>query len=238
VFSALVSGIDHEAAGTDPTSFFTYLSGLRDGDVEGSSSCETEFELLHAPPIIRPAEWESIRNGVSKDHPSITRSLNRARSFDLIVTSASQFDDPHCQLRRCFEMYSPETAQRLGEEGCVGDMLWQPLNFAGAMDTRRHAFQTLALVSLTELHDHIARGNRVLLALGPCASPRVCGRSRALVLFAILRNRLVTDVVVDKATAAELLNLKTFFDREGVDPVGANPSSLWGMLREAGYATP
>jgi DNA-binding transcriptional regulator LsrR (DeoR family) len=204
VFIALVSGIDTEAAGTDPTSFFTYLAGRED---RATPVCETEFALFHAPPIIRPSEMEKLRRTEHSDQPTISGAFERARRPHLIVTSAAEFDDPHSQLQLCYTHYSKETYTRLSEEHCIGDMLWQPLNASGVMDTSAHPFRSLTLIELAEIPNLIANGTRVLLTLGPCAGAPDCDRLRTRILYTILRHRLVTDVVLDRKTGVDLLNL-------------------------------
>jgi DNA-binding transcriptional regulator LsrR (DeoR family) len=199
VCHALVAGFDMTAPGTDPTSFFTYLA-------DQNTSVPTSFVLFHAPPIVPGAQMEALR----KLGP-IQRALNRSNELDLIVTSAAVFSDPHSQLKRHFEEYSPETVAQLERDGCIGDMLWLPINKDGPIDTANYAYRPVTVIELSELPKRINRGQKVLLVLGPCADPtQHCDGTKTTILSTILnlhsrRHRYVTHLVVDRPTAKELI---------------------------------
>jgi hypothetical protein len=202
VFKALVSGIDTDAAGTDPSSFFNYFSSGYD---EGALVCETEFELLKAAPILPPRDHRRLRATGESDRPTISEAFRRDRRCDVIVTSAGELEDPHSQLRKCYEKYSTATLDRLRADNCVGDILWQPVNDYGVLDTSTHPFRTMALIDLTDLPDLIKRGTHVVLILGHCAGG--CKLLRTRTLYLALRYHFVTDVVLTRETADSLLRL-------------------------------
>jgi hypothetical protein len=233
-FKALVSGIDTEAAGTDPSSFFNYFSASQD---DGALACDTAFELLSAAPILPPSDHRRLRSErKSRDRPSISAAFQRDRYCDLIVTSAGELEDRHSQLRKCYEQYSPETLTSLKEANCVGDVLWQPISDSGPLDTSSHPYRTMSLIDLGDLPGDIRKGTHVLLILGHCAGG--CDRLRTRVLYLALRYHLVTDVVLSRETADALLKLARKIRQTRSALASARSEDTDRILKEQGVEDP
>lgn len=196
IFHALVAGFDIEAAGSDPTAFFTYLA-------DENAAVETRCLLLHAPPIIPPAQKRD-----TLAIPTVKKAYDDARRLDVIVTSAAVFEHEHSQLRRYYTEHSNRTLDCLINDGCIGDMLWQPIRKDGPIDTSAYPYRALTLVELDEFPDRIAKeGQKILLVVGRCADPKTnCDGSKAEVLDAILHfsRKYLSHLVLDNRTAQEL----------------------------------
>jgi DNA-binding transcriptional regulator LsrR (DeoR family) len=99
----------------------------------------------------------------------------------------------------------PNDLERVLEAGAVGDILWQPVGAQGPIELE-DTIRALTLVQLRDLPDFVARGNRVLLMIGPCGK---CNQPKGRILHAILnqRRRLISDLVVDSRSAGQLLDI-------------------------------
>ena len=195
-FHALVAGFDVYAPGSDPTSFFTYLAD--------DPAVKTQFYLLHAPPII-PPDQRPATLGL----PAVKTAYEAAKDLDILVTSAAVFAHEHSQLKKYYAEHSPATLRRLERDDCIGDMLWQPLNHSGPINTSGYPYCALSLVELPEFPDRIEDDSQsILLVVGRCASQGVkCDASKVQVLDAILHfpRKYLTHLVIDHQTAQELL---------------------------------
>jgi len=220
VCHALVAGIDTEAPGTDPTSFFSFLA-------DQNLSDNRRFVLLNAPPIVRSAEWASFRG-----LPPIAKAIREAEKLDVIVTSAANFRDSHSQLKKNFLEYSPETITGLEQDGCIGDILWQPISAEGLLDMSKYEYRPVTILRLEDLPHLAARGKRIVLALGPCAALEhsQTEASKATVLEALLNHSLsgktsITHLVVDSRTAQELMRNRRTEPKTAAAAVGSDSSS-------------
>lgn len=191
VFHTLVSGFDINYPATDPNAFSTFLT-------HPSIQVDVEFVALHAPPLIRPGQWDQIRT-----LPGVREAVERTGDLHLIVTSASSLEDADGMLIRYYLLYAKKLIGRLKKEKAVGDMLWQPLSHKGPIDTSNYDYCALTLISLNELQSRVEKGLQVLLALGPCGR---CGRLKSDVLGAILCQvrPLITHLVVDSRSVREM----------------------------------
>jgi DNA-binding transcriptional regulator LsrR (DeoR family) len=215
---ALVVGFDDGAPGTDPSSFFTYLHDshhLYDRD----PSFTTEFHLLHAPAFVRKGDLVKFM-----EFPAIERAHHKAQNIDLIVTSAASFEDEHSQLKKYLDSEDKDRRRMynaLRREGCLGDMLWLPINAQGPIDLSEYQYRPVTLlptladrdpVELNGLCSRIGEGKRVLLVVGRCADPEnPCDVSKAPLLEAILNlqrsdRRYITHLVLDSSTARDFID--------------------------------
>jgi NMD protein affecting ribosome stability and mRNA decay len=99
---------------------------------------------------------------------------------------------------------SPESVEKLEKEGCLGDMLWQPIGPRGPfeLDTQIRAMTIMKLSEVAKLIEE--KRVQVLLVAAPCAT---CHRPKTEVLKAILEHerRLVTHLTVDSRSARSLI---------------------------------
>jgi len=202
-FHALVAGFDSGAPGTDPTSFFVYLS-------DQNPTFDTHYFLFHAPPVTQPARFDNLFK-----LPALAEAKKKAEHLHVVVTSAAVFEDEHSQLRRYLKAYGKGTLSGLERDGCKGDILWLPITVRGPIvmsKERGYHLRPVTLLELDDLPGRIGSGTRVLLVLGPCADSAhsVCP-SKAAVLDPILHLKggpYITDLVIDKATAAKLMSMQ------------------------------
>lgn len=186
VLHALVSGHSPGRPATNANSFFSYFFSHPALDVE------IDFVGLHAPAIVN-----SEHIGLLKDTYGIKESFAQASLIDIIVTSGSDWSDPHSSLYSCMAR-SSITRQRLEEAGTVCDMLWQPLGMTAPI-TCSTRIRALTLIELTDLQQWVKKGKKVLLMLGPCAR---CNTPKGRVLEAVLSQQqpIITHLVADSRT--------------------------------------
>lgn len=194
VFHALVAGFDVSDPTTDPNAFFTYF--VEDPAIE----VKTAFVALNSPAMATPDIEEKLRN-----LPAIGEAYERAREIDIIVTSTSGWKDDHSMLRNYMDV-AGEPVGMLGNEGCIGDMLWQPIGPKGPFELQMN-MRAMTVMKLSDVSDHVANGGQVLLVAGPCAS---CHTPKTDVVDAILgqEKRLVTHLAVDSRCVRALRLLR------------------------------
>ena len=198
---ALVAGFDNAAPGTDPSSFFTYLDDC-------PTPFKKEFFLLHAPAFVPTKALDTVTN-----FPAVSAAKEAADQLDLIVTSAASFIDRHSQLRKYYEGHYPDDFKKLGEAGCIGDLLWLPFNEEGPMDLSQYESRPVTLLELGDLPRRIRGHTKVIFAIGPCADPNnPCQQSKVPILEAILRlqnknKKYITHLVTNQRTAREIISI-------------------------------
>ncbi len=193
VIHAMAAGFDPRDPTTDPNTFCSYFTGGLLNDIQ------VEFFGLSAPSLVQPEGIRALR-----DMPHIQEAFAAVRDLDIIVASGSSWLDPHAPLRTL--MYrSPECKRVLEEEECIGDVLWRPVSDRGSIE-KPTSVRALTLVELSELPALIQQGKHVLLTLGPCG---LCHAPKGRLLLCLLRQRrpLMTDLVVDSRTVAEMMRL-------------------------------
>jgi hypothetical protein len=193
VIHAMLSGHDPGNPTTDPNSFFTFFLH------PPALHSKLRFVGFRAPTIVRQSHIP-----IFTEIHDIREAYEKAADLDIIVTSGSDWDDPHSSLRRCMER-SPSTLQTLRDEGALRDMLWRPLGETSPITTETE-IRALTLMELDDLPDFINRGKHVLLMLGPCA---VCGRHKGPVLDTILSQvrHLASHIVTDSRTGGYVVNI-------------------------------
>jgi DNA-binding transcriptional regulator LsrR (DeoR family) len=187
VFHALVAGFDVNDPTTDPNAFFTYFVS------DPRMPFETSFVALHSPAMVEARFEPKLR-----ELPGIKEAYDSASEIDIIVTSTSCWRDAHSMLRHYMDV-AGESVEKLEKEGCLGDILWQPLGSAGPFELNTR-IRAMTIMKLSELSELVAAGKHVLLVAGPCAR---CHRPKAEVVKAILdqEHRLITHLVTDSRCA-------------------------------------
>jgi DNA-binding transcriptional regulator LsrR (DeoR family) len=197
VFHALVGGFDVNIPGTAPNAFLALFD-----DPMIQSVVETEFVLLHAPPIVHPNQ-----RGELLELPSIREAYESVRAgLDIILTSAGSIKDKDSVWRRAHAKNREQMDEMIKQDGCVGDMLWLPLSRNKPLDNSKYPYRAMTLLELTELPELISRGTKVVLSIGPCGR---CDRLKTDVLTHILNlpTALLTHMVVDSRTTRCLLGM-------------------------------
>jgi DNA-binding transcriptional regulator LsrR (DeoR family) len=194
VIHAMAAGFDPHDPTTDPNTFCSYFTGGLLNDIK------VEFLGLAAPSMVQP---DSIRR--LRTFPGIKEAFEAVGQLDIIVASGSCWLDGHSALRNL--MHSSSKSERVLEEnGCIGDVFWRPLSDAGPIEIET-AVRALTLVDLSDLPGLIRDGKRVLLSLGPCGK---CNTPKGRLLACLLQQRqpLMTDLVVDSRTVAQMMRGK------------------------------
>ncbi len=193
VFHAMGAGLNIREPSTGPNALFTYLRS------DGRSRVARRFVGLHGPAIVSSADLPHLRQ-----LESLHEAYSQARLLDVVVTSASLWDDPHSLFHQ-YMSNSAESLRVLEGAGCIGDLLWQPLGNDGPIDECT-AIRTMTLMQLTDFPAFLAQGKRVLLVLGPCSK---CAKPKGPLLSALLRAEppIVSDLVVDSRTVRAALDI-------------------------------
>jgi DNA-binding transcriptional regulator LsrR (DeoR family) len=192
IFHAMVAGFDVTDPTTDPNAFFTYF--VKDP----TSQVATSFVGLHAPAMARAGTIEELR-----EVTGIREAYEQAGAIDIIVTSASCWEDEHCTFRN-YRYVAGDSMKELEAAGCLGDMLWQPLGSDGPIPTGG-GVRAMTIMDLGQVSQFVADKNLVLLVAGPCG---VCHRPKDAVVRAILEQpkQLITHLVVDSGCARALVS--------------------------------
>jgi DNA-binding transcriptional regulator LsrR (DeoR family) len=192
VFHALVAGFDVTDPTTDPNAFFTYFVG------DPGLPFETEFVALHSPAMVEAKDEPKLR-----ELPAIKDAYERAPEIDIIVTSTSCWTDEHSMLRHYMSV-AGEPVDALEKEGCLGDILWQPIGTNGPFVLKLR-IRAMTIMRLCELSKLIDNKKHVLLVAGPCHK---CHKSKAKVVKAILdqQEHLITHLVTDSRCASQVLS--------------------------------
>jgi DNA-binding transcriptional regulator LsrR (DeoR family) len=188
-FHAMVTGLQANHPETDPNTFFNFLSSL---------PLETSFIALHGPALPTAEMIEQLRAA----HVPTQRAFEREEEIDIIVTSGSSWKDGDSQLRNLMLDYKlEEEVAKLEKRGCVGDVLWQPIDRDGPIPSEELEVGVMTLTQLSNLPQEIEEGKKVLLVLGPCG---LCRSPRGDLLQALLgfEKRYLTHLVTDVRTAA------------------------------------
>lgn len=190
VLHALVAGFNVYEPTTDPNTFFSLFHS------DEPHGIQFDFVGLHAPPLVESKEYPKL----IKAH-GFKESKKEAENIDIIVTSATCWNDEHSTFRK-YMNESPGCLNTLKREKCVGDMLWHPLGETKPVEARTK-IRAMTLYDLNDLSDFVKKDKNVLLVLGPCA---YCNQTKTSVLKAILDqdNQLITHLVVDSRSVRKI----------------------------------
>jgi DNA-binding transcriptional regulator LsrR (DeoR family) len=156
---------------------------------------ETTFVGLPAPGVVNSETLRTLRS-----IEGVAEAFDRAREIDIVLTSAGAHWGKGCSALHGLYESRPKDLRALNDAGCIGDVLWQPINADGQIDLRGGA-RAVTVVDLPALRQLVAAGKHVVLALAPCGS---CRGPKAEVLGAVLRwEGAISDLVVDSHTAVE-----------------------------------
>jgi DNA-binding transcriptional regulator LsrR (DeoR family) len=165
------------------------------------------FIGLYAPSIIPTRQLSDIRG-----MEGIKEAIEVASEIDIVVTSASDFDDKTSTLAAFYES-RPKEAALLANAGCKGHLLYLPLADTGPIPADKHQFILPTIWSLEELHaittssgsnrDHPAR---VVLVAGLTKEIKP-----KRIISTILRQdkALITDLITDQQNAKAIYSVNT-----------------------------
>jgi hypothetical protein len=192
VLHALVSGFDIKEPTTDPNTFFTLFQS------DPTRGIEYGYVGLHAPPLVESKHYDELMLG-----PGFCDSKDLTEDIDIIVTSATCWNDEHSTFRKYMDNFE-NCSEKLEKEGCIGDMLWQPLGKRKRIKPDMTAKRAMALYDLDELSGFVKNEKNVLLVLGPCGQ---CYQPKTSILKAILDqdNQLITHLVADSRSVREIM---------------------------------
>ena len=87
---------------------------------------------LPAPALVSCATLQNLRH-----LEGVAEAFDRAHEIDIVVTSAGAHWDKGCSALHDLYEQRPENLRTLKEAGCIGDILWQPINSAGQIEFAR-----------------------------------------------------------------------------------------------------
>ena len=167
---------------------------------------------LFAEPLIRSKDF-----GVIKARPGVSESFEERDGIDVVISAMGDIEDEH-DLLRMFLVQSGTTLEDLREQGWVGNVQYRPYSVAGPIKEGGNDLRTVTLFELDELADMARTKNKhVVLIARQCGA---CGRTRGQALLPLLREprlRVFSEIVMDVATASDLLN----------PPSGGGASTPW-----------
>ncbi len=196
---ALSSGFSVHMPQTAPVSFFSFFHDAKP---------HIEYVGLFAQAIVTSEEYERV-----KQAPGVSESFEAAAEIDLVITSLASAQDGHGDLSHFMKVVADEknyaTATKLEElraAGWRGDVQFRPYAASGPilMDTGVRALTVFELSDLVRLG--AADNKEVILVAGPCG---VCSTSKADALVPLLLEptlRVWTRLIMDVATAEELVS--------------------------------
>src|SRR5262249_27138304 len=138
----------------------------------------TGFVGLCAPEVVRATDYDHLRNCAG-----IKEAFDRRGELQIIVTAAGRWECGHSTFYEMLDRHAPASRQALREQGCIGDLLWQPLSRQGGPLRLATESRPMTLLDLDELARFVGAGKQVLLVLGPCSR---CRQPKTEVLRSIL----------------------------------------------------
>lgn len=193
VLHALGSGFAPRDPSTSANTFFTFFE-------EAAARGLIEYEGLLADVFVPWDDYQSV-----PERPGIREAFDAKEKIDIVITTITSASDEHGLLHRFMLLAPPEGRKVLDDAGWVGDVLWRPFCQRGPIMSNTgiraiSVFELDELVRLAQTPD-----KHVIVVTGPCAT---CGRTRTDALMPILTQpglRLCNHLVIDVATARELL---------------------------------
>lgn len=198
-FHALSSTFDIRKLHEDPNFF---LARFDEPAIAAHCESAITFVGLAAPSLIESSDLERFRAG-----PGMSVATAEAKRLDILVTGASDLDDPRSTM---FEFYKKEKAEkdRLQEQGCVGHLLYLPIGPKGPIDPSHLRFVMPTALNLAQVAELAKGGTRVMLVTGPTKytteKETRLGPKKIVATILSLRPSLITDLVVDERTSSHI----------------------------------
>jgi hypothetical protein len=145
-----------------------------------------EFIGLHSPSLL------------ANDPHGVVKAREMAQGLDIVVTGASDIDDPNAALSKFFKQ-NKEERHRLEELGCQGHLLYLPLGPNGPIPVSEQMHEMPAALGLNDLQKLVQKGKRVILVSG--ARYDTLEPKRIVATILEQNPPLVTDIVIDEITA-------------------------------------
>ncbi len=192
VLHALVAGFDSEQPTTDPNAYISFFTNPEPLYVK-----VLPVNLRGPDIIVDRRNYEAFKTA-----RGIKKAFGAAKDLDIILTSASDWGDPHNMLRN-YMAQCPETTAMLAAETPAGDILWRPFNEKGPIEIETE-IRAMTLLELRHLPRFIERGKDVVLVLGPCGG---CNEPKGRLLKALLELdvSLFNHLVVDTRTVRQMM---------------------------------
>ncbi|MGB9688777.1 hypothetical protein [Thermogutta sp.] len=180
-----------------PVTYFGYFSEV---------ITPVEYVGLFSEPLVSRQEYDRVRQ-----NPSVRHSFERAKEIDIVITSFAAAQDEHGMLGQFLKALQQEGTITQAEidtmvrAGWVGDVQFRPYSASGPI-LEECPVQVVTLFEIEELVALAQQPNKyVVLIAGPCSE---CQRLKTDALRPLLTNprlRLWTHLVMDLATAYDLL---------------------------------
>ncbi len=204
-FHALSAGFNPRFLREDPNFFLSAfdLPALKERTNTKNKSIKIDFVGLYAPSIIRTRQLAEIRAT-----EGIREAMAAKEEIDIVVTGASDFDDPNSTLATFYDeegnLEIEKERDLLMDAKIIGHMLYLPLSRSGPIAADRHNFILPTVLTLDDLHEMIMdadRPHQVRVVL--VAGLRVITFEIKKIISTILgqERKLITDLVTDQRNA-------------------------------------
>jgi DNA-binding transcriptional regulator LsrR (DeoR family) len=181
-----------------------------------------EADALFTEPAVPCSEYDMITT-----RPGFAKAFAKRDKIDIVVTSLGDAEDDHDLFRNLHEGYEdaePAADARrthsaairdLERKGWVGNVQFRPYSSRGVIHEAGDSLRAPTLFELEDLRDMASRADdpkrpqAVVLTVQPCGR---CGKLRTHALLPLLlvpELRVWSELVVDSATARELLRQPT-----------------------------
>lgn len=205
-FHALSVGFNPEFLREDPNFFLSAFDSdsLYEKLAQREPKTIISFMGLYAPSII-PTE----QLGIIQAMEGIKESIAAASDIDIVVTSASDFDDSGSTLAEFYKA-RPKEAKRLEKAGVKGHLLYLPIGDDGPISADKHEFILPTILTLQQLHEMIV--NHESKRKYPARVVLVAGLTKEMrpkqVIYTILKQKqkVITDLITDQRSAKDVLD--------------------------------
>lgn len=195
-FHALSATFDIRKLHEDPNFFLA-----RFDEPAIAAHCESviSFVGLAAPNLIESSDLKRFRGS-----PGMLVATAEAENLDILVTGASDLDDPRSTM---YEFYDSEKAEksRLTAQDCVGHLLYLPIGPKGPIDPSHLKYVMPTALTLNQVAELAGGKTRVMLVTGPTKNTdkkeTKLGPKKVVATILALRPKLITDLVIDERTA-------------------------------------
>lgn len=189
---AICAGCPAKSPEYSSTSFFNLFPG----------NIVVERVGLFAETVVPSREFEKI-----KQRPGVCEAFQARDEVSVVVTSMGDFHDEH-DLLATFLAGAGTNLQALRDRGWIGSVQYRPYSATHPIKEGRREMRAVTLFELDDFASMAAsKAKHVVLIARQCG---LCGRTRAPALQPLLqvpRLRVWSDLVMDEATARELLQL-------------------------------
>ncbi len=191
---AITAGCLSESAQYSPISFFSFFD----------QNVVKEAHGFFTDVLVPLARYPNV-----KKRPGYAEAFKCRDDIDIIFTGLGDTSHEHDSYRTMIETSGKRALRHLEDQGVVGNVQYRPYSAEGIINEASPASRVSTLFELEDLRDWAAKkGKHVVLLVSPCG---LCGRRKTKALLPLLTVpdlKVWSSIVLDVATARELLAAK------------------------------